>query len=171
MSGKPSPRFQTSETRKPGRPHPTQPRPGGPPGPLSPLAAAPAAALRAGREEGPGRGTGLARSSSESVSEPTEGLATAQARVSAAETSRSPPKESQLLCRQYTSRRRRSVSEEGRQGAGLLPGRALVGPVPRQRLWRPRGTWGRGLLDDGAQSKMDTHEPVLIYILLTEING
>lgn len=109
MSGKPSPRFQTSETRKPGRPHPTQPRPGGPPGPLSPLAAAPAAALRAGREEGPGRGTGLARSSSESVSEPTEGLATAQARVSAAETSRSPPKESQLLCRQYIKEEKVSV--------------------------------------------------------------
>lgn len=62
------------------------------------------------------------------------------------------------------------MSEEARQGAGLLPGQALTGPIPRQRPWRPRGTWGSGLLDDDAQSKMDTHEPMLIYILLTEIN-
>ena len=62
------------------------------------------------------------------------------------------------------------MSEEARRGAGLLPGQALTGPVTRQRPWRPCGTWGSGLLDDNAWGKMDTHEPVLIYILLTQIH-
>ena len=96
----------------------------------------------AGREEGRARPGGrVARSKSESIWEPTEGPTTAQACVSAAETLRGPPEESQLLS--LKARWRRTVSEETRQGAGPSSSRVLIEPTSCSAVWTP-GPGGTG---------------------------